>query len=157
MRIPLHDRSGGVLALVVIDDDDRRLAKWSWHLSPQGYAARTEHGPFRRTVLMHREIMCLGDFDPLQVDHINRDKLDNRRANLRVVTIQQQRQNVGAHRDSRSGRRGVSWHEARGKWRAEAQVDGRRAFLGYFDDVDEAAAAAAEWRAEHMPFAEVVA
>lgn len=46
----------------------------------------------------------------------------------------------------------VTWDKSRGKWMATAMLDGRRTTIGRFDTEDQAAAAVAAWRAEHMPF-----
>lgn len=76
-----------------------------------------------------------------RVDHRNGDGLDNRRSNLRNATAAENAANSAGHRDSRSGLKGVHWHQARGKWQVEIMVRGKRTFLGYFTDPDEAAAA----------------
>jgi hypothetical protein len=89
--------------------------------------------------------------DGVYVDHINRDKLDDRRGNLRIVTPAESRQNTPAI----SGRhRGVSWDAARGKWQAKAQLNGRMVQIGRFASEEEAHQAVSNWRSEHMPFSE---
>jgi len=66
---------------VLIDEADYVvLNKYKWHYR-NGYAARRTHS---KSIYMHRELMVCPD--ELQVDHINRDRLDNRRDNLRTVT-----------------------------------------------------------------------
>jgi hypothetical protein len=67
--------------VTLVDDADYEwLSMWRWEYQ-SGYAVRKEDG---RTIRMHREITdCPPGFD---VDHINRNRLDNRRSNLRVVT-----------------------------------------------------------------------
>ncbi len=103
---------------------------------------------------MHRLILGLEAGDPLQADHINRDRLDNRRANLRAVTASQNRHNQGSRPGSSSTHRGVSWSEKRGRWEASVNVNGRAHFLGRFADELDAARVASEFRREHMPFSE---
>lgn len=76
-----------------------------------------------------------------QIDHINHDPLDNRIANLRVVSHQENHRNTGLRRNNASGVMGVSWHKAGAKWTAYVMVDGRKQHLGYFHEFDDAVAA----------------
>jgi hypothetical protein len=92
---------------------------------------------------MHRQVMGLGLGDPEKVDHWNRDKLDNRKENLRLATHAQNMMNVGANRGATSTYRGVSWNGRLNKWIASFR--GRH--LGCFDDELAAAARAAAERA----------
>ena len=152
-RIPLKQR-GQIAAYALIDAEDYdALARWSWALNDKGYAQRSTTVRGKRiNHRMHREILGLVAGDGLEVDHINGDPLDNRRANLRIVTHAENHQN--RHTTWGSSRfRGVSWCAAKGKWRAEGRINGRGYHLGYFAGEKEAAAVAAAWRAEHMPFA----
>jgi len=77
--------------------------------------------------------------------------LDNRKANLRIVTPQQSAQNVSS-RGGSSLHRGVTWRKDKNKWVAQAQLNGKNHYLGLFDSEIEAARVAAEWRKKHMPF-----
>jgi hypothetical protein len=160
--LPLRRRDGTVRAFVRVDASDvEHLAQWRWSLGFGGkrsrgaaYAVRTagSRGHYY-SVFMHRELLCLGRGDRRIGDHINGDKLDNRRSNLRIVTPGQNQQNRTAL-DSRnkSGHRGVCWHAQRQKWRAVGHIAGRSHWLGYFDDVEEAARVVSAWRADNMPF-----
>lgn len=89
-----------------------------------------------------------GTLPPKHVDHINRDKPDNRWSNLRPATNQENAGNVAPRRNNTSGHLGVSWHKRDGKWRAQGARDGRRIHLGYFDNLEEATAVAQAWREE---------
>lgn len=82
-----------------------------------------------------------GTFPEGQVDHINQDKSDNRWINLRCATPSQNKVNQPAHRDSRSGVKGVSWNQARSKWVARCALDGKQRTLGYFSDIESASEA----------------
>lgn len=99
---------------------------------------------------MHRVIVDAPD--GLQVDHVNGDRLDNRRANLRLVTQAQNSQNHGA-RGGASLFRGVYWHSQRQRWMAQVKMAGKRHYLGLFDSEQAAARAAADFRRAHMPYA----
>ena len=75
------------------------------------------------------------------MDHINRDGCDNRIVNLREVTPREQSANTGLSRANTSGVKGVSFLRDRGKWRASANIDGRKVNLGTFSDMNDAIAA----------------
>jgi hypothetical protein len=155
-RIPLRGRGGIVRGWVLVDVADvEYLGEWRWSFQSQGYAARRE-GSSRRPgsylVLMHRQLLGLERGDDRQADHINRDRLDNRRENLRIVTASQNAQNQGSR--GRSSYRGVWWASNIGRWAAEVMLDGRKYSLGYFDDEETAARIASDFRALHMPYSD---
>jgi hypothetical protein len=160
-QIPLHDRAGEVVAHALVDlEDFVRLGGFRWSLSSTSDYRRVirrtakREGRGQRLVYLRREVMGYGPGDPI-VDHVNGDALDNRRANLRPATQAQNGQNRrGAQTNSRSGIRGVSRCKQTGRWKAQAELAGRRVWLGRFDTVAEAEAAVVAWRREHMPFSE---
>lgn len=153
IEIPLKGLRGEVRAVAKVDAADAHLASFNWHLTSRGYAARTDRtsGP-KRTIWMHRVVARVGD-RRVQVDHINRDKLDNRRANLRIATNAENGQNRDAYEGGTSRFRGVSWKPSKNRWVAHAWIDGRTVHVGYFTDEVEAARAVDRYRLEHMPFA----
>lgn len=75
------------------------------------------------------------------VDHINGNAIDNRIANLRVVTPLQSVWNTGGRRKSTSGLKGVSLHRKTGLWLAQIRENGAKKFLGYFKTQEDAAKA----------------
>lgn len=77
----------------------------------------------------------------LDVDHINRDKLDNRKGNLRYASRSQNNANAKVRIDSISGIKGVCWYRRGGQWRAYTREAGKQIHLGYFDDINDAVAA----------------
>ncbi len=96
-----------------VDPEDYEwLSIYNWHLltgPTNRYAVRVDRK--RLFVHMHREIMKPPK--GMVVDHINRDGLDNRRANLRIATRQQNRCNSGPRlRRGTSKYKGVSWEES---------------------------------------------
>lgn len=146
IEVPLRARDGSVRAVAQIDDEDADLVlAHRWKLTAKGYAQREQRvdGGWR-SVRMHRLILGLAPGDLRQGDHINGDRLDNRRANLRICEASQQAQNVRRLRDLP---RGVS----RQGGRYEARV--RQHYLGLYATPEEAAAVAAASRGRHMPFA----
>lgn len=75
------------------------------------------------------------------IDHINRDPLDNRRSNLRIVSPIQNSGNRAFNKNNTSGYKGVGWHKQMGKWRAYIEIAGKHKALGLFNNKDEAAKA----------------
>jgi hypothetical protein len=84
------------------------------------------------------------------VHHINGDKTDNRIANLREATPQENQYNVGVRKDNSTGVAGVSWHKQVQRYRAYIMADGKPTHLGLFDTLEAAAAARAEAEIEHF-------
>jgi hypothetical protein len=125
---------------VKVDRADRNLVVgYNWHLSRRdghGYAFRIEgagRGRRRSVVHMSRAIMGLSPDDPREVDHKNRDPLDNRRENLRIGSHQNNVVNRTKSQGKSSRYRGVSWSPREKKWRAYIVIDNRQRHLGYFD------------------------
>lgn len=78
-----------------------------------------------------------GSWPPDQIDHINRDKVDNRIDNLREANDSENQQNKSAVRAN--GRLlGTTWSKAAGRWAAQIKKDGVRKHLGLFDTEREA-------------------
>lgn len=141
----------------VIQIDHDYLAEFnrhSWRLDRYGYVRRTTTRVINGkrtngiTILLHRQIMCSGN-EPREVDHINRDKLDNRRNNLRLVTRKANAEN----RDYshmvfiRTGqKKSVFVHMARvirkykNRFYASMLVSGKQHSLGTYYSRDEAIA-----------------
>jgi hypothetical protein len=143
----------GERAYAEIDAADyAELSRHKWALDKDGYAYRfvQTHG-HRRRISMHRQLLGLGSDDQRHSDHINGDRLDNRRSNLRIVTQAQNNQNVCGGRGP-SGRRNVYWHTASGQWRVAVSHNGRQISGGYFKSLDSAIAAAAHLRQRTFPF-----
>ena len=80
------------------------------------------------------------------VDHINRNKADNRWCNLREATRSQNAQNAGLQENNTSGVRGVHWNKREGKWCVRCMLGGKRYSFGLYDDLKTAAAVAADAR-----------
>lgn len=109
------------------------------------YAVTQHHSATPRSLPAHR--MLLGWDWPL-IDHENHNGLDNRRKNLRPATVMLNAANGRRHADGSSQFKGVSWHAQKNRWRARICVDGKRYWLGLFEDELLAAAAYNEAAAE---------
>jgi len=130
-RIALDD---GHYAIVDAADYEW-LKQYNWHFL-NGYAARRKKG---KTIYMHQEIMQPPE--GMMVDHCNRNKLDNRRSNLRVCTNDQNSRNQGKKSGSFSRFKGVGYSKCRHKWYATLYFEGKAIWLGYFADEVQAARA----------------
>lgn len=131
----------------MVDEIDSDLLSERWYANGNGhslYAKRNVRLAGRVTaVWMHRVILARMLDRPLeryeQVDHINGDGLDNRRANLRLATPSENRCNNRTPKNNTSGYRGVSWAKRTRKWHAQIKVNGRQQYLGYFASPIDAA------------------
>jgi hypothetical protein len=140
---------------LVDDVDFAELNQYKWFYSG-GYAARHDsraglyydgkmHG-HGRLIGMHRYI--LGDPEGLEVDHINLNKLDNRRANLRAVTKAVNALNKPIYKNSKLGLPGVVYQQ--GKYLARIRFRTKSYYLGYFTDALEAYAVCCRKKQELM-------
>lgn len=140
-------RNGG--QTIVDDDMYDYLSQWSWGRVAGRYAGRsiTKNGA-SRILYLHRYINDTPDGQ--DTDHINQDKLDNRRCNLRTLARSQNMRNC-MQRNNTSGYRGVSWHTQRNKWTARAKIGGIYKSLGLYDTPEEASKAYQDTIAKVMP------
>jgi hypothetical protein len=154
VRVPLRARDGSVRAYTIIDATDADFVnQWEWRLSANGYAVRGHWLEGRcQKVYLHRTLLGLTVEDGIKADHISRDRLDNRRANLRCVTTSENGQNRSNQAGS-SIYRGVAKHKRSGKWQTAIQINGKKVYLGYFVDEHEAGEAVREARLRLMPYA----
>ncbi len=115
----------------IIDiEDAEEIGKRKWHYShgyTTGYACRSDGKQ------MHRIILGLDS----QVDHINRNGLDNRRSNLRPCTNTINKLNERTRKDNTSGDSGIHLRPW-GKWQARIAVGNKRYSLGHFDSYGDA-------------------
>ena len=107
-------KSGG--AFLFDEIDLPLIERHTWHLGKRGYPATHYHG---RTVVFHR--LLFPDADG-EVDHINGDKMDNRRCNLRICTHQQNAFNQKRRRTNTSGFIGVEALQEQNIFRKLAHV-----------------------------------
>ena len=132
----------------IVDDEDYEwLVQFKWYYA-EGYARRhVGRGENRYIVRMHREIMGLPFKDPREIDHINGDRFDNRKENLRTCSTQENQHNVRS-RGGTSIYKGVCWNTQTRKWKAQIAFHCYLVYLGLHDTEYDAACAydaAAEW------------
>lgn len=93
-----------------------------------------------KQVLVHRIIwMLFNDSYPEQIDHIDRNRLNNLIDNLRPATNMTNQHNASMRKDNSSGVIGV--HSRNCRWQARIQVNGKRIQLGTFNTIEEASKA----------------
>jgi len=126
---------------MVDDEDYKYLCEYKWRVDKQAntnYAAR-RNGK-QTTYYMHRQI--LNTPPDKEVDHINNNGLDNRRENLRICTLQQNKHNQKIRNDRKySQYKGVTFRKDRKKWKAQIGVNNRHIHLGHFNKEIDAAVA----------------
>lgn len=133
--------------VLVSDVDFEWLNQYKWCFG-SGYPMTSIN---KKTVLMHRLINNTPK--GMQTDHFNRNKLDNRRENLRTVTSSQN----NFHKiitKNKSGVRGIYWEDRRKRWVATIWVNYKALFLGRYKEISDAIIA--RKKAEIKYFGEVV-
>ena len=132
-NIPLRNCEGNIIKFSKVDPEDyTKFSKYSWQCKKDGYVCGRYDG---KTQSLHRAIMgpIPDGFD--KIDHIDNDKLNNTRGNLRFVTNSQNSQNKGKRDGTSSVYIGVHWSKKAQKW--EANSGG--IFLGYHKYAKDAA------------------
>ena len=129
-EIILYDKSNKEVARTLIDlEDINKCRIYKWHLQ-EGYAQNS-----KTRLMLHRYIMdCPSD---MIIDHINRNKLDNRKCNLRVCTHKDNNRNMPRRSNVTSVERGV-YQSSKSGWVARIKVDAKDVYLGTFKTIDEA-------------------
>ena len=122
-EIIIRNNTQKIVASALIDIEDiEKCSGIKWYLDDKGYV----EGP--KKLKIHRYILNYdGD---LVIDHINRNKLDNRKQNLRIVSVSENNQN--------NGKQGISLQQKTGKWKAEFQKYGKSFYIGSFETKEEA-------------------
>jgi len=122
-EIKLAGKNGQGKVVMVDDEDYEYLNQFSWCCSTNGYAVRGNCSTGKyKTIFMHRTIMDIND-KKIQVDHIDRNKLNNQRSNLRECTNQQNNFNKGKRKDNTSGYTGIRCMKNNNKWRALIHIN----------------------------------
>ena len=123
-------------------EDYQQFNKYNWYRSKAGYASRHKRINGKSlSIVLHREVLqlpvlCKGG---VEVDHINQNKLDNKKSNLRKCTHQQNKYNVSGQKNKTSKHKGVCWQPQRNKWVAQIRIKGKNTCLGTFETEEEAA------------------
>ena len=116
-------------------DDLDKLRNSTWSKNAKGYAkCRKKVNGKSRTILAHRIIMNAKDGQI--VDHINRNRLDNRKSNLRFVDLKANRINSELRPENKSGYAGVA--KQKKSWIAKIMIDGKFKTIGHYKTKEDA-------------------
>ena len=130
-EIILYDRKCNEVNRSKIDlDDIDKIKNIKWGLNNEGYCKNNKIG------MLHRFIMNCPD--DMVVDHINHDRLDNRKCNLRICTKQQNNLNINVRSNNTSGVTGVAWNNKCNKWRAYIFLNRKQLESKLFNNFDDA-------------------
>lgn len=158
--IELKRKSGEILITIIDTEDLEKIAKdgckfyaYEEKKNNTFYAVSSPKSETTKSgftmVQLHRIIMDTPK--GLVVDHINHNPLDNRKVNLRNVSIIKNSQNrKGAQKDNKSGIRGVHFNNKINKWIAQITVNKEKKYLGCYKDIKEAETVAVEARERYF-------
>lgn len=119
-------------------EDYEKIKDICWSINKDGYVIGSDKNNKTANARMHRIVMDVSD-PKIYIDHINgKNKHDNRKQNLRIVTPQQNNFNRIKQINNTSGTTGVSWSSSNSKWRAYIKIDRKNINLGYYIDINEA-------------------
>lgn len=132
--------------ITVIDEIDKELAEKKWCAAYDKGHYRATRSECKRgkskTIFLHRSVMervlnrsLLKDEE---VDHIDRNPLNNKRNNLRIATSSENSRNRGKTRINKSGYKGVSYYKRTGQWMAYIRHKSEGHYLGLFDTPEDA-------------------
>lgn len=130
----------------IVDDDDYYILKmYSWYKTDLGYARTSFIEKGKKVYLtMHKEIMR--PQNGLVVDHINGNRLDNRKENLRVCTQQQNTWNKAPMKNKKYSKvAGVTYCKDHSRWRAGIWENGKLKLIGYYKNESDAISARVEY------------
>ena len=130
--IQLYNKQNEPISKAIIDSDDvNNVKSIRWGLHGKGYV-KNQNGK-----LLHRIILNVDKNDIS--DHINQNKLDNRKSNLRLVTLSENGFNSKLPSSNTSGVKGVNYHKQSNGYEACLEIDGKRIcklFRTFEDAVD---------------------
>jgi hypothetical protein len=125
----------GISFLVSAEDYEEFVDGYRFSLSTYGYVSYSGAKDGLSGKFLHRIIM--DDPEGQFIDHINRDPLDNRRDNLRIVTRQENNMNLSMKKTNKSGITGVC-RDKKNKWRAQIKYKNKTIYLGIFEKLEDA-------------------
>lgn len=131
------------LEAIVDAEDYEKVSAYSWN-ADSGYARTFQRkkakGNKLTSLSMHRVVMNVTDPEII-IDHINGNRLDNRKINLRVATVAQNAQNRKKVKGGSSIYLGVTYHKRDERWQAQVRHAGVRYYAGIYLTEEEAARA----------------
>lgn len=128
---------------VLVDDSDYAyLMQWKWYVTVHGYAARMSNkkdqiSGSRKTITMHSVLLR----DAKLIDHIDTNRLNNQKYNLRAYSHRENSQNRRVHKNNICGYKGVRYYKQTNKYQARISVNHKEISLGYYYNIKDAAIA----------------
>lgn len=134
--------------MLVDSDIWEKLKNYCWYENTLGYAASKDYGA-KKCILFH--VTAFPDCPRgLVRDHIDGNKLNNQRKNIRVIPQEKNCKNQVREKATSSGRNGVSFDSHKKKWNSYITLNGNRKNLGYFQNLDDAIKAREEAEIEYF-------
>lgn len=110
-----------------------KIKSHKWNIHTNGYICSRMN---KKVILLHR--FLFEDSEGHQIDHINRDKFDNRLENLRLVNCSLNQINKYIMSNNTSGVTGVTWDKSRNKWKVSLNINKKCYNLGRYNSFEEA-------------------
>lgn len=129
------NRYGKLIEFRYSSEDQYLVDRYKWSHSAKLYI-RGFIPELKTSKAFH--VLVMNPPEGMFVDHIDGDRRNNTRSNLRLATRQENNRNKATHTNNTSGTPGVAWHSQREKWRAFIMVDYKQISLGLFSDLEEA-------------------
>jgi hypothetical protein len=127
----IHLTVAGSSQPALVDDDMAHLVGYRWRLDRDGYVMRKSGG---QRIYLHHAVLPGARYPAFVRDHVNRDKLDNQRKNLRWLAASLSPQNRDASPKNKTGFRGVRFDRQAGRYLATVQHKGKAVVRKWFDD-----------------------
>jgi len=119
------------------ESDWERFKDRTWIRNEKGYVYTSKTKDWQGCNLFH--VAVIGKHDGMDIDHINRNKLDNRRCNLRVCSHHANSTNQSLSTRNTTGYKGIyRKHSGTKKWRAMIRINGKDIYLGDYENIEDA-------------------
>lgn len=136
-EMEVYNRQHQIVGMALFDKEDYDLvSKYSWHRTTKGYVRNAKLGYLHNAITGFKF-----QSHKIQTDHINRNKMDCRKSNLRIVDHTENNINRDLQRNNKSGCKGVSWDLNRQKWISRITRNHKEHFLGAFIILEDAISA----------------
>jgi hypothetical protein len=141
-QIPLSGKKGKGLFIILDDADFKNFGNLKWNLHSKGYAVKRITQPdTKKSKILFLHRLLMGNPEGLTVDHINGNKLDNRRENLRVCTLAKNNMNKSKKLTGKHKYKGYALCKQNKNFEARICVNYKKLYLGTFKTEEEAAMA----------------
>lgn len=126
--------------VALIDDEDLiKVSKYRWHCFNTGYVnAWKWNKELKKCFLISIARLVMDAPKGKEIDHIDRNKLNNQKSNLRFVDRATNVHNTGLSKNNSSGFKGVYFNKIKNKFKAYIMVNKKQCYLGWFNQLNEA-------------------